>query len=137
MRQLRLSHQGLVCEDAWWSWWRFTPTRLGVSSAEGTPPQSPPHLHAPPRPPCAAVDGPSPPAAWRRWRLTAGSPTGPWVRGRAMTRVGASHERVWTSEPSVGEESVRSRHLGEAPGLLHGRAGRPREATTTGELVGR
>jgi hypothetical protein len=90
MRQLRPGHQGLVCEAAWWSLWRFTPTRLGVSSAmdesrvavrtpaawgpvrldaltppvhacsprvgvctppligpgQGTPPQSPPHLHA-------------------------------------------------------------------------------------------
>ena len=33
MRQLRPGHQGLVCEDAWWSLWRFTPTRVGVSSA--------------------------------------------------------------------------------------------------------
>ena len=100
-----------------------------------TSPEYPP-MHAPPRPPCAAVDGPRPPAAWRRWRLTAGSPPGPWVRGRAMTRVGTSHERVWTSEPRVGEERVHSRHPGKAPGLLHGRAGRPREAQTTGELVG-
>jgi hypothetical protein len=98
MRQLRPGHQGLVCEDAWWSLWRFTPTRLGVSSAmdesrvalrtpaawgpvrldaltppahacsprvgvctppligpgQGTPPQSHPPMHAPPRTPCAA-----------------------------------------------------------------------------------
>jgi hypothetical protein len=91
MRQLRPGHHGLVCEAAWWSLWRFTPTRLGVSSTmdeslvalsqpdawvpvrldaltppahaciprvgvctppligpgQGTPPHSPPHLHAP------------------------------------------------------------------------------------------
>jgi hypothetical protein len=112
----------------------FTPPLIGPG--QGTPHQSTPPMHAPPRTPCAAVDGPSPTAAWRLWRLTAGSPTEPLVCGRAMTRGGESHELVLTSEPRVGEERVRSRHPGEAPCLLHGRAGRPREAKTTGELVG-
>jgi hypothetical protein len=33
VRQLLPSHYGLVCEDAWWSFWSFTPHRSGVLSA--------------------------------------------------------------------------------------------------------
>lgn len=81
---------------------------------------------SPAGPPCAAVDGPRPPAAGRRWKLTAGPPIGPWGRGRARTRLAESSARALTATPSVGEGRVRSRHRGEAPGRPHGRAGTPR-----------
>src|SRR5262245_42349752 len=53
----------------------------------GHPSPESPARHAPPCPAWAAGDGPRPMAAGRLWRLTAGSPTGPWARGLAMIRL--------------------------------------------------
>jgi hypothetical protein len=62
------------------------------------------------------------------------SPAGPWVGGRAMTRMGESPALFVTAAQRGGSGRVRSPHLGEDPGLRHGRAGGQREATTTEEL---
>jgi hypothetical protein len=61
------------------------------------------------------------------------SPAGPWRRGRAMSRMGASPERCVPAAQNGGSGRGRSRPRGEGPGRRHGRAGRQREAQTTEE----